>query len=297
MERFGALMIKNKQKSKLIPQLLIITGVSGAGKSSALRASEDIGFEAIDNVPISLFGRLVTTGDLSTPLSIGVDIRTRDFNADTVLTKIDAIASKLETAISILFLDCDDEVLLRRFEETRRRHPLAINRSVIDGLKNERQLLKKLRNQADIILDTSEMKLGDLKIQISNHCNSIQKNKLSIFITSFGFRNGLPRNADLVFDVRFLKNPHYDLGLRALTGENQAIAEFITSDKSFSIFFKKLTNLLNFLLKCYKDEGKNYLTISFGCTGGKHRSVFVAEKLAEWLKNRNHVAQVHHRDL
>jgi len=297
MEIFRVLMTKNKQKPKLVPQLLIITGVSGAGKSSALRASEDIGFEAIDNVPISLFGRLITTGDLSTPLSIGVDIRTRDFNADTVLTKIDNITSKLETAISILFLDCDDEVLLRRFEETRRRHPLAINRSVIDGLKNERQLLKRLRDQADIILDTSEMKLADLKIAIINHCNSIQKNKLSIFITSFGFRNGLPRNADLVFDVRFLKNPHYDLKLRALTGEHQTVAEFIISDKSFPIFFKKLTDLLNFLLERYKAEGKNYLTISFGCTGGKHRSVFVAKKLAEWLKNKSYVAQVQHRDL
>lgn len=290
-------MIKKPHAIGVKPNLLIVTGVSGAGKSSALGSLEDLGFEAIDNVPISLLGRLLNTGEIPNQLAIGIDIRTRDFDSESIKDKVDGLVSKASTNVSILFLDCDDEILLRRFEETRRRHPLAIDRPVADGLKQERILLKKLRSHADIILDTSDMVLADLKGSIISHLTSAEKDRLTIFITSFGFRNGLPRDADLVFDVRFLKNPHYDLSLRSLNGTNKLISEFIRSDDGFEPFFCKLTELLEILLHRYETEVKNYLTIAFGCTGGKHRSVFLAETLSDWFKKGNQLAQIRHRDL
>ncbi len=276
---------------------LLITGVSGAGKSSALKALEDIGFEAIDNVPISLLERLVTPSDLLSHLAIGVDIRTRDFDENRMLSKIDSLAQQFDLTFSILFLDCLDEILLRRFAETRRRHPLAIDRPVIDGLRHERGLLKKIKSRADIIIDTSDMVLSDMKSIISSHFTTTGKRGLSIFINSFGYRNGLPRTADLVFDVRFLRNPHYDINLRALDGRDKDVTAYITNDEKFPQFYGKLIELLEFLLEQYESEGKNYLTIAFGCTGGKHRSVFLAEKIALWLKKRDQLVIVRHRDL
>jgi len=280
-----------------LARVLLVTGVSGAGKSSTLKSLEDMGFEAIDNVPISLLGRLVAPGEFPDNTAIGVDIRTRDFDAMAFLEKVDALTAQSGIDVSVLFLDCDDEVLIRRYEETRRRHPLAQDRPISDGIRHERTLMEPLRERATIVLDTSDMALGDMKRSLEGHFGAVNQAGLSVFVTSFGFRNGLPRDADLVFDVRFLKNPHYDLDLRALTGRDQAVGDYIETDEGFAPFLSKLKDLLELLLDRYADEGKSYLTIAIGCTGGHHRSVYTAERLGRWLREGKKPMQIRHRDL
>jgi UPF0042 nucleotide-binding protein len=280
-----------------VARILLVTGVSGAGKSSTLKALEDMGFEAIDNVPISLLGRLVSPGEFPENTAIGIDIRTRDFDAGAFLNKVDNLANQKGIDVSVLFLDCDDEVLIRRYEETRRRHPLALDRPVSDGIRHERALMEPLRERATVILDTSDMALGDMKRSLDGHFGAESDDGLSVFVTSFGFRNGLPRDADLVFDVRFLKNPHYDTDLRPLTGQNKAVGDFISSDEGFEPFMDKLKDLLELLLERYAAEGKSYLTIAIGCTGGHHRSVYTSETLGKWLEQFDWPIQIRHRDL
>ena len=283
--------------SKDAARIVLVTGISGAGKSSALNAFEDMGYEAIDNVPISLIDRLISPGGFEDNTAIGIDIRTRDFNAKAVLKKIAGLTRRQEANIEMVFLDCDDEILVRRYEETRRRHPLAKDRPVSDGICQERQQIEALREHASLLIDTSEMKLGDLKRTLDGQFGLNRAAGLSVFISSFGFKNGLPRDADLVFDVRFLKNPYYDINLRPLSGKDNDVADYILSDEGFDPFFGKLVNMLNFLLERYDHEGKSYLTIAIGCTGGQHRSVFTAEQLAKSLQEDKFPVQVKHRDI
>ncbi len=277
--------------------LLLVTGVSGAGKSSALKILEDLGFEAVDNLPVSLIRRLVADGDFPHPIAIGIDIRTRDFDAGGFLSELNHLMQRPGMDVTLLFLDCDDEVLGRRFEETRRRHPLADERSVSDGLRQERRQMARVREQADVLIDTSDLTPKDLKRTLEGHFALDDRNGPAIFVTSFSFRRGLPRDADLVFDVRFLRNPHYDPELRSMTGRDEAVAGFILEDDGFQTFFDNLTRLLKPLIPRYAEEGKNYLTIAIGCTGGRHRSVFVAEKLNAWLDGKAARIQLRHRDL
>jgi len=279
------------------PPVLLVTGVSGAGKSSALKALEDLGYEAVDNLPVSLIGRLVTPGDFPRPIAVGVDIRTRDFDAHGFLAELDRLARRAGIAVKLLFMDCDDDVLLRRYEETRRRHPLADDRPVTDGLRRERSMMASVLVRADLRIDTSEMALADLKRTLEGHFGIEGAQELALFVTSFSYRLGLPRDADLVFDVRFLKNPHYDRNLRRLTGLDQAVGRFIAADRKFKPFLANLKRLLEPLLAAYAAEGKSYLTIAIGCTGGRHRSVFVAERLARWLAEQGRPARLNHRDL
>lgn len=277
--------------------VLLVTGVSGSGKTSALKALEDMGYEAVDNLPVSLIGRLVTPGDFPRPIAIGVDIRTRDFDAQGFLAELDRLAARGNVAVKLLFMDCNDEVLVRRFEETRRRHPLADDRPVSDGLRRERAMMASVLGRADLRVDTSEMNVADLKRTLEGHFGLEDATELALFVTSFSYRHGLPRDADLVFDVRFLKNPHYDRALRPLTGLDRAVGRYIAADRRFKPFFEDLTRLLQPLLAAYVAEGKSYLTIAVGCTGGRHRSVFVAEKLARWLAGVGRPARLYHRDL
>lgn len=279
------------------PRLVLVTGVSGAGKSSALKALEDLGYEAIDNVPLSLLDRLLGPGDFKNPTAIGVDVRTRDFNASVLLEKIDSLRSRQGPKVQLLFIDCEDEILVRRYEETRRRHPLAQDRPVSDGISRERAQISSLKAGASVLIDTSDMALGDLKRTLEGEFGLQQGTGLSVFITSFGFKNGLPRDADLVFDVRFLKNPYYDPDLRPLTGKDQRVADYISQDAGFEPFFEHLVQMLSFLLERYADEGKSYLTIAIGCTGGKHRSVYSSEKLARFIDGLDYSVKVRHRDL
>ncbi len=280
------------------PHLLIVTGLSGAGKTSALKALEDLGYEAVDNLPISLLSVLVgQVGGLHRPLAVGVDIRTRDFGIDALLDALEAQIANPDIDVKLLFLDCDDAVLQRRFTETRRRHPLAGDRPLMDGISHERNLLAPLRDRADPVIDTTDKTLGDLHRMLEESFGLPHRPGLAVFVTSFAYRHGLPREADLVFDARFLKNPHYDLGLRKLTGCDAAVGAFIEADPGFAGFFEGLTAMLLPLLPRFENEGKSYLTIAIGCTGGRHRSVYIAERLTERLDEDGHRVRLSHRDI
>ena len=285
-------------------RLLLVTGLSGAGKTSALKALEDIGYEAVDNLPLSLLQALVFPNQRSLdvdafqrPLAIGVDIRTRDFGVDLLLREISQLTAAREVDAKVLFLDCEDDELGRRYIETRRRHPLAHDRPVRDGIAHERRLMGGIRDRADLVIDTTRLNQRDLKRILEGHFGLGDTSGLSVFVTSFGFRRGLPREADLVFDVRFLKNPYYDPALRPMTGRDGAVADYVRSDPDLEGFFGSLCRLLQPLLPRYVAEGKSYLTLAIGCTGGQHRSVFIAERLAKWLKDQGEQVHLHHRDI
>ncbi len=278
-------------------RLVLVTGMSGAGRSTALRVLEDEGYEAIDNLPLSLLNAVVHEVGLQRPIAVGVDIRTRDFAVGPILAQLDGLAADPHFAITLLFVDCDDEVLGRRFTETRRRHPLAQGRPVADGIAVERRLVAPLRERADLVIDSSHLTPADLRQQLLGRFGLEATLGMSVFVTSFSFRQGLPREADLVFDVRFLANPHYDPALKPLSGQNAAVADYVTQDAGFAPFFGQLTAMLEGLLPRYEREGKSYLTIAVGCTGGRHRSVFVAERLAAWLGERGRQVHLAHRDI
>jgi UPF0042 nucleotide-binding protein len=278
-------------------RVVLVTGMAGAGRTTALKALEDIGFEAVDNLPASLLSSLLRPGDkLERNLAIGLDSRSRAFDPDALLQWIDGYRHTPEIEAHMLFLDCDDEVLARRFTETRRRHPLAPDRSVADGIDRERALMAPLRSSADIIVDTSHLSVGELRQLTVGHFGANDENHLVISIVSFSYREGLPREADLVFDVRFLANPHYDQRLRPMTGADRPVQNFIDADPKFRKLLDDLENLLLPLLPAYRLEGKSYLTIAFGCTGGRHRSIAAAEFFAERLRAGGWPVQVRHRD-
>ncbi|HSK40503.1 MAG TPA: RNase adapter RapZ [Arenibaculum sp.] len=278
--------------------VVLLTGMSGAGLSTALKILEDLGYEAVDNLPLALLAALADQGDLlARPLAIAVDSRTRNFTAETLLARHDELAARPELSVRLVFMDCADEVLQRRFTETRRRHPLAIDRPVADGIARERNLLAPLREHADLVIDTSMLSLPEFRRLMNGHFQRNDEPTLHVFVTSFSYRQGLPREADLVFDVRFLDNPHYDPELRPMSGLDRPVAERVAGDPDFPGFFRHLTDLLQPLLPRYNQEGKSYLTIAVGCTGGRHRSVFVAKQLAEWLAGQGYRTGLSHRDL
>jgi UPF0042 nucleotide-binding protein len=275
----------------------MVTGVSGAGHSTALKALEDLGYEAVDNLPLFLLSGLTADTDRAgRPIAIGVDSRTRDFSVRALTDWLARLKSVPGREVRLVFLDCSDEALRRRFSETRRRHPLALDRPVRDGIRHERRLLGPLRELADVAIDTTDLAIGDLKRVLRGHFALDGHPEAAISVISFAYRNGLPREADLVFDVRFLQNPHYVPALRSLTGRDRAVARYIDGDPDLAPFFEGLTGMLLPLLPRFEQEGKSYLTIAIGCTGGKHRSVLVAERLAVWLRRHGRAAIVRHRD-
>jgi UPF0042 nucleotide-binding protein len=276
-------------------KLILVTGMSGAGKSVALRALEDAGFEAIDNLPLGFLPVIAGMREEGRRLAVAADIRSHDFSPAHFSDMIRALRAELQGSLSVIFLDCDDEVLQRRFTETRRRHPLAKDRPVTDGIHQERAILEPLRPLADLVVDTTDLSAQDLRRVISAHV--AEGRQLAVTVTSFSFRRGLPREADLVFDVRFLKNPHYDPALRNLTGRDAKVGEYVTADPDYAAFFGHLSALIVPLLPRYLDEGKSYLTVAVGCTGGRHRSVFVAERLAELIGKEGYAVSLRHRDL
>ena len=278
--------------------VLLVTGISGAGRSTTLKILEDLGYEAVDNLPLKLLPNLVVPGDgTQRPLSIGIDIRTWEFGIKQFLAEIDALIARADLDVRMIFLDCVDEVLQRRFTETRRRHPLEGARTVMSGIKYERRSILPLQDRADLVIDTSELALNDLRRLLKGHFVLNREESLAIFVVSFSYRHGIPREADLVFDSRFLANPYYDEKLRPLNGLDNRIAKFIKNDLGFEIFFQSLTGLLEPLLPRFQNEGKSYLTIAIGCTGGQHRSVFVAEELVAWLCKNGQNADIMHREL
>lgn len=289
-------------KTEVKPRIIVVTGMSGAGKSTALHAFEDLGFEAVDNLPISLLTKLlkIEDGASARPLAIGIDSRTRAFNADQVLEILKKLRRAGRANASMLFMECSDEELTRRYSETRRRHPLALDRPVADGIAAERPLLRHLRENADLVLDTSSQTVHDTRARLIElySADSSQEGRpaLNIVIKSFGFSRGLPRDADLVFDVRFLRNPHYDEALRPLTGLDERVAAFVHADENYATYFRLVEEHLLTLCPLYQAEGKAYLTVAFGCTGGRHRSVALAEAVGKLLESKDYRVNILHRD-
>jgi RNase adapter protein RapZ len=278
-------------------RLLVVTGMSGAGRSTALKALEDMGYEAVDNLPLSLLPNLLGPRAGKAPLAIGVDVRTRDFAVPALIKALDQLTKGKNLELKLVFLDCDDDRLERRFTETRRRHPLALERPVADGIRLERQRVWPLRDRADLVIDTSNLTPGDLKRMLQGNFALESAVGITLFVTSFSYRHGLPRDADLVFDVRFLKNPHYVPALQPLNGRDREVGSFIESDPDFAPRFEELCHWLGQLLPRYEAEGKSYLTVAIGCTGGRHRSVYVAERLARCLVAEGRHVALLHRDL
>lgn len=288
-------------------RLLVVTGLSGAGKSGALKLLEDLGYEAVDNLPLSLLrplaigdaADLVPQGGTSAKrkaLAVGIDSRTRDFDATRLVALLDDLKARPELDIRLIYLDCDDEILQRRFTATRRRHPLAYDRPVADGITTERALLGPAKARADQLIDTTAMALPDLRRMLGAYYTLDRAAGLSLSIVSFSYRLGLPREADLVFDVRFLRNPYYDEKLQPRAGDDAEVGAYIAADPDFAPFFERLADMVQSLLPRYDAEGKRYLTIALGCTGGRHRSVFVAEMLAKRLRDGGYGANLRHRD-
>jgi UPF0042 nucleotide-binding protein len=278
-------------------RLLVITGMSGAGRSTALKTFEDMGYEAVDNLPLSLLPNLLVPSAAHLPLAVGVDVRTRDFAVPALVEALDRLAKEHDLDLRIIFLDCDDDRLERRYTETRRRHPLAAERPVADGIKLERERVRPLRDRADLVIDTSLLTPSDLKRVLHGNFSTEAAPAFGIFVTSFSYRHGLPRDADMVLDVRFLANPHYVPALQALSGQDQAVGDYIAADPDFLPLFEQFCAWLGQLLPRFEREGKSYLTIAIGCTGGRHRSVYVAERLAAWLGRERYRVSIAHRDL
>lgn len=283
-------------------RILLVTGMSGAGKSTALKTLEDLGWEVVDNLPFVLLDRLLATRDPegttgTRPLALGIDSRTRGFAAQAIVDRIKTMREEHGENISTLFLDCTGAELERRYSETRRRHPLAPDRPASDGIARERELIAPLRRWADHVIDTTASSTNDLKTDLRTRFEMDAQGEPILTVMSFGFARGLPRNADLVFDMRFLRNPYWDEKLRELTGKDEAVGLYIRADPAYSEVVTRMEELLLVLLPRYRAEGKAYVTIAFGCTGGRHRSVHVAARVAERLRDAGFSPTMIHRDL
>lgn len=278
--------------------LVLVTGLSGAGMSTALKALEDLGYEVLDNLPLRLVDAVLAQEDsLAAPLALGIDMRTRGFDAERLDTLMAELAVRPGVAARLVFLTASDEALQRRFTETRRRHPLAADRPVADGILQERTALEPVEERADLRLDTTDLAAHELRRILAGHFGLSPGAAPHVQVCSFSFRHGVPREADLVFDVRFLRNPHYDPALRPLTGLDPEVQAHIADDSAYGDFMERLLALLLPLLPRYGQEGKSYLTVAIGCTGGKHRSVFIAELLAARLAEAGWPTGRAHREL
>ncbi|MCM1179524.1 MAG: RNase adapter RapZ [Clostridium sp.] len=281
-------------------RFVIVTGMSGAGKSTALNTLEDMGYFCVDNLPIQLIIRFAEIAygednDIN-DVAIGVDIRSGVYLQQ--LSECLAQLKKSEYNYEILFLDSNDDVLIKRYKETRRNHPLARSGRVEDGIKQERSQIAFLRKEADYIIDTTSLLTRELKAELDKiFIENAEYNNFIVSIVSFGFKYGIPKDADLVFDVRFLPNPYYDLELRPLTGNDEAIQDFVMQFDEAKEFLNKVGDLMEFLIPNYIKEGKNGLVVSVGCTGGKHRSVTLANGIYRELQSLPYSSRIEHRDI
>jgi len=278
-------------------RLVLVTGPSGAGRSTAIRTLEDMGYEAIDNLPMSLLPRLLEGPAPDKPLALGIDVRNRDFSTSALIEMIDQFSAADDVPMQVLYLDCSADILLRRFSETRRRHPLAPGESPGMGIARELDLLGPIRVRADILLDTSDMSPHDLRAQLDAWFAPRGTQRLSVSLHSFSYKRGLPRGLDMVLDCRFLRNPYWDETLRHLNGRDPQVQAYVAQDALYARFSDKVTDLALLLLPAYEAEGKAYLSMGFGCTGGQHRSVSIAETLAKALANKGWQVSIRHREL
>ncbi|PWR18771.1 RNase adapter RapZ [Zavarzinia compransoris] len=278
--------------------VVLLTGLSGAGKSTSMKALEDLGYETIDNLPLAFLGALLSpeSDHPARGVAINVDIRSRGFNTEQFLRRVDSLRGRPDLDLQLLFVDCAEGVLAQRYTETRRRHPMAEDRPVTDGIALEQRLMFPVRDEADEVIDTTLLSTNDLKRLIAGLFPLDEFAGLTVTVMSFSFKKGLPREADLVFDVRFLANPHWVPDLRPGTGRDPEVAAHVAADPAFPEFDAHVTGMLTFLVPLYRREGKSYLTIAFGCTGGRHRSVFMAERVGGVLREGGHRVTVIHRD-
>lgn len=280
-----------------VSQIVLVTGPSGAGRSTTIHVLEDLGFEAIDNLPMGLLIRLMDGPALNRPLALGIDVRNRDFSTDGFLDLLKKLGAIDGLQVTTLYLDCSAEVLLRRFSETRRRHPMAQGASPEAGVARELDLLQPIRDIADILIDTSMMNVHQLRAEVERWFAPSEGRQLAVSIESFSYKRGLPRSLDMVFDCRFLANPHWDPELRAADGRDPDVAAFVASDERYGPFFDKVKDMLISLLPAFRSEGKAHLSVGFGCTGGQHRSVTLAEAVAKALADAGQQVSIRHREM
>lgn len=282
-------------------RFVIVTGMSGGGKRTALKMLEDAGFFCVDNLPVTLIEKFVEVitmpgGEIS-KAALGLDVRADQSFED--IQKVLSVLRKKGYVYEILFMDASDETLLRRYKESRRMHPLAPEGRVEDGVRKEREILASVKNDADYVIDSSKLLTRELKEEIERiFIRNEEYNSLMITVVSFGFKHGIPTDADLVFDVRFLPNPYYIEELKPLTGNEREVQEYVMKFSESRLFMDKLTDMIEFLIPNYVKEGKHQLVIGIGCTGGRHRSVTLANELYAWLKDKgNYGLTVNHRDI
>ena len=281
--------------------ILLVTGMSGAGKSTVLKTLEDVGWEIVDNLPLVLLDRLLATAlpegvIADRPLAIGIGANTRGFDATRIVQRV-AVLREHGHDVGMLFLDCARSELERRYSETRHRHPLAADRRVSDGIEREREVVAPLRDVANRLIDTTQLTAPELAAQIRASFSGEGLGEPTLSVMSFGYSRGIPRGADLVLDMRFLRNPHWVPELKPGTGRDADVSAYIANDPAYPAAMNQIEELLLLLLPRYRAEGKSYVTIAFGCTGGRHRSVHVAERIAERLRREGFSPTVAHRDL
>ena len=279
------------------PSIVLVTGPSGAGRSTAINALEDLGYEVIDNLPLSLLPRLLDGPPPSRPLALGLDVRNRDFSTDGLIAAIDGLGRRVDVVAQVLYVDAAEEELVRRYSETRRRHPLALAGPPLAGIQKERDLLMPIRARADVLIDSTGLTIHDTRAEVDKWFASPDGRFLGVTVHSFSYKRGLPRGLDIVMDCRFLRNPHWDADLRALDGRDAAVSTYVAADPRFDPFFEKIKGLADLLLPAYKEEGKTHLSIGFGCTGGQHRSVTLAERLSEALAQDGWQVSKRHREM
>lgn len=285
-------------------KFIIVTGMSGSGKSEVMSVLEDIGYYCIDNLPAELIPKiyelsLQSQGSMEY-VAIGVDARSYMFSKDNIISldSINEYVENIKNQSSILFVDASDDILVRRYKMTRKRHPLEIEGDVLSGIKKERQLLLDLKSKADITVDTSKLTVKELRRRIIEEFKFKEKNKnLTVSLNSFGFKHGIPLDADMVFDIRFLPNPYYMEDLKEKTGNDQEVRDYVMDSSISQEFFDKLKDMLEFLFPNYEEEGKNHLKVSIGCTGGKHRSVTFVNLLYDLLEDSEYNVIKNHRDI
>jgi UPF0042 nucleotide-binding protein len=278
--------------------IVIVTGPAGAGRTTAIRALEDFGFEAIDNLPLSLMPRLVAGPPMQKPLVVGLDPRNRDFAIDALTDMLDELGARPGCRPVLAYIDCAAAVLVQRYNETRRRHPSSPNESPGIGIERETQLLAPLRDRADVLIDTTALNVHELRAELARWFAPGESGAgLAVSVESFSYARGLPRGADMVMDCRFLRNPHWNAELRAQDGRDPEVSAYVAGDPTCEPFVGRLLEMLRFLLPRYEAEGKSYFTVALGCTGGKHRSVALAELIGNSLAQDGWRMSIRHRDL
>lgn len=283
---------------KLRPHVLVVTGMSGAGRSTAAKVLEDLGYTVIDNLPPQLLAQAVAHHEVpERRRRLAVVVDSREGNPIRLLAAAIDDLDRQGVQTRVLFLDTDDANLIRRYEESRRPHPLRQG-TVAESIAAERLMLAELRESADVVIDTTDLNVHQLRARITDLFAEVQGQRpMRVTVTSFGYKNGIPRDVDLLFDVRFLPNPHWVRELRPLRGTDQAVRDHVLNHAEAAEFLHRVQDLLGFLIPRYEEEGKSYLTIGLGCTGGHHRSVVLAEELAAWLEGQGITANVRHRDI